>query len=59
MINVYKDLYLEKEAAETVVEVDKKGVLKVINDTETINSLYNQVDELETALETKKVTDMY
>ena len=37
------------------VDLNKKGVLKITNDTTTIDELYKQVDKLETALEDKKV----
>ena len=59
MIHVYKDpeglRSLEKSKNRSTVYLDKKGVFKVVDDEETIESLYKQVDQLETAIEAKKV----
>ncbi len=61
MVYVYQNLHNANDdvhvlqSTQASVELDKKGVMKVTNDEELIESLYKQVHTLETKLENKKV----
>ena len=61
MVYVYQNLHNADDdvhvlqSTQSSVELDKKGVMKVTNDEELIESLYKQVHTLETKLENKKV----
>ena len=56
MMNVRKDphgRHLQKDRS--TIKLDKRGVMTVSNDDERIDQLYDQVEELEVALEAKRV----
>lgn len=59
MINIYKrpddDTLCEHKTNRSVVQLDKNGVLKIVKEEEAIRMLSEEVDRLQSTLESKRV----